>query len=167
MTLERFIISRETNGFNSIHFNAFILTAIRLLPISVSPDHYPCSLEICSLWSAQTAASSTASTFARSGSSTSITSSSVGCLSFLISHHLISPFVDAERNSVLVLDVIQSAWFVEIFCASSEEMGKRSVSVTEITIWQRNGRLFGKRFAATTIAEIATAFTKRKSRGDP
>lgn len=47
----------------------------------------------------------------RSGSFRSITSSSVSCLIFLMSHHLIVLSVDAEKNSVLVLDWIQSAWF--------------------------------------------------------
>jgi len=42
--------------------------------------------------------------FARGGLSKSITSSSIGCLIFLISHHLIAPSVDAEKNSVLVLE---------------------------------------------------------------
>jgi len=63
---------------------------------------------------------------ARSGSSTSISSSSVGRFSRLISHHLTVPSVDAEKNSVLFLEWIQSAWVTGFLCATSADHIDRS-----------------------------------------
>lgn len=96
---------------------------------------------------------------ARSGSSKSITSSSVGCLIFLISHHLIAPSVDAEKNSLLVLDWIQSVWFAGFLLRVVGKNGRRNGSDGDYNLaskWQALWKYF-----ATTTAEVATAFTKR------
>jgi len=82
---------------------------------------------------------------ARSGSSRFITSTLVGRLSFLMSHHLIVPSVDAEKNSVLVLDTVQNAWFAGFLCAPPAKM-REEMGVTGITVWQRNGRALWKAF---------------------
>lgn len=96
---------------------------------------------------------------ARSGSSRSITSSSVGCLIFLISHHLIVPSVDAEKNSVLVLEWIQSVWFAGFLSRIVGENGRRNGSDGDYNLAAKRRALW-KHFVTTT-AEIATAFTKR------
>lgn len=95
----------------------FILTnlfALRSSSTSSTIDfrfHYPCLPEICSLRSAQT---TDADCFdVCSEWIVHIHHQLFGCL--LISHHLIAPSVDAEKNSVLVLEVIQSVWFAEFF----------------------------------------------------
>lgn len=97
---------------------------------------------------------------ARRGSSRSITSSSIGCLIFLISHHLIVPSVDAEKNSVLVLDWIQSVWFVGFLSRIVGGNGRRNGSDGDYNLAAKRQALW-KHFATTTTAEIATAFMKR------
>jgi len=58
---------------------------------------------------------------ARSRSSRSISSSSIGRLIFLMSHHLIVPSEDDEKNSVLFLEWIQSVWVAGFLCAISAD----------------------------------------------
>jgi hypothetical protein len=45
----------------------------------------------------------------------------MGRLNFLISHHLTIPSEDDEKNSVLFLEWIQSAWDAGFLCATSAD----------------------------------------------
>lgn len=83
-----------------------------------------------------------------------------------MSHHLIAPSVDAEKNSVLVLDWIQNAWFAGFLSRIvGENEEERNGSDEDYNLAAKRQALW-KHFATVT-AEIATAFTKRINCNDP